>query len=141
MDIMQVSPITNVPFTGEDVEITNLTWNFDESIITVYSRTEEKILKVIFNNEFGPCSLRLLDESDLNENWQDFNMSDAWIYKVNSGGWFDQESAREGFLLQHSAHIYKEYLIIGLDACVSVFTKEDVVVLVESNSDAITIST
>ncbi|GAA0858836.1 hypothetical protein [Aliiglaciecola litoralis] len=139
--MIQALAITEIPFTGENVEITNLNWNFDEATIDIYSPSEKKELKVRFNNEFGPCALRLLDESDLSENWQAINMSGGWLYKVTSGGWFEQESKRDGFLLQHSSNIYKEYLIIGLDACVSVLTKEDVTILDHDKKVVATIAT
>jgi hypothetical protein len=139
--MIQTIAITDVPFTGENIEVTNLNWNFDEAIIEIYSPSEKKELRVRFNNEFGPCSLRLLDESDLSENWQIINMSGGWIYKVISGGWFEQESQRDGFLLKDSSNIYKEYLIVGLDACVSVFTKEDVTILDNDNNVVAVIAT
>jgi hypothetical protein len=139
--MIQTIAITDVPFTGENIEVTNLNWNFDEAIIEIYSPSEKKELRVRFNNEFGPCSLRLLDESDLSENWQIINMSGGWIYKVISGGWFEQESQRDGFLLKDSSNIYKEYLIVGLDACVSVFTKEDVTILDNNNNVVAVIAT
>jgi hypothetical protein len=139
--MIQTIAITDVPFTGENIEVTNLNCNFDEAIIEIYSPSEKKELRVRFNNEFGPCSLRLLDESDLSENWQIINMSGGWIYKVISGGWFEQESQRDGFLLKDSSNIYKEYLIVGLDACVSVFTKEDVTILDNNNNVVAVIAT
>ena len=139
--MIQTIAITDVPFTGGNIEVTNLNWNFDEAIIEIYSPSEKKELRVRFNNEFGPCSLRLLDESDLSENWQIINMSGGWIYKVISGGWFEQESQRDGFLLKDSSNIYKEYLIVGLDACVSVFTKEDVTILDNDNNVVAVIAT
>jgi hypothetical protein len=139
--MIQTIAITDVPFTGKNIEVTNLNWNFDEAIIGIYSPSEKKDLRVRFNNEFGPCSLRLLDESDLSENWQIINMSGGWIYKVISGGWFEQESQRDGFLLKDSSNIYKEYLIVGLDACVSVFTKEDVTILDNDNNVVTVIAT
>ena len=139
--MIQALAITDIPFTGLNVEVTNLNWNFDEAVIDVFCPSENKTIKVRFNNEFGPCSLRLLDESDLSENWTEINMSQGWIYKVSSGGWFEQESQREGFLMQHSSNIYREYLIIGLDACISVFTKEDVKLLDSKNSVVTTIAT
>ncbi|WP_416305388.1 hypothetical protein [Neptunicella sp. SCSIO 80796] len=127
--MIQTIAISDIPFFGENVEITNLAWNFDEAVIDVYCPKEKKEIKVRFDNQFGPCALRLLDEADLSENWQNINMSGGWLYKVESGGWFEQESQRDGFLMQHSSNIYKEYLILGLDACVSVFTKEDVAII------------
>lgn len=138
--MLQAIAIKEVPFFGKNVEITALSWNFDEAIVEIFCPELERELKVRFNNEFGHCALRLLDESDLSENWKVINMGGGWLYKVNSGGWFEQESQREGFLMQHASHIYKEYLIVGLDACISVFTKEDVA-LVEGDAVVYTVST
>lgn len=139
--MIQALAVTDIPFTGLNVEVTNLNWNFDEAVIDIFCPSENKEIKVRFNNEFGPCALRLLDEADLSENWSEINMSQGWVYKVSSGGWFEQESQREGFLMQHSSNIYKEYLIIGLDACISVFTKEDVQILDSENNVVATIAT
>ena len=139
--MIQAEPVLNTPFFGQNVEVVGLRWDFDELTIEVFCPKKDDTVTVRFNNEFGPSSLRLLDESDLSENWSKYNMSQGWIYRVTSGGWFEQESQRDGFLLKHSAHIYKEYLVVGLDACVSVFTKEDVSLLNRENEVVFKIAT
>jgi len=121
--MFKVSLIESAPFQGINVEVTDMNWNFDEALITVYCPSHDKECVVRFNNEFGPCALRILDESDLSENWGELNMRQGWFFKVEGGGWFEQESQRDGFLMKHT-DFYSEYLIIGLDACVSVLSKE-----------------
>ena len=46
--MIQALAITDIPFTGGNVEITNLNWNFDEAIIDIYSPSEKTDLKVRF---------------------------------------------------------------------------------------------
>ena len=96
--MIQTIAITDIPFTGENIEVTSVNWNFDEAIIEIYSHSEKSELRVRFNNEFGLCALRLLDESDLSENWEIINMSGGWIYKVISGGWFGARVAERRIL-------------------------------------------
>jgi len=139
--MMKVEPITEVPDFGENIEVTELLWDFDKLKVSVYCPESKVDYDVLFNNEFGPSSVRLLDESDLSENWDSFNLRHGWLYKVVSGGWFDQESDREGFLMQHSAQLVKEYLIIGLDACVSVITKENVIVVNKAGTQLVEVRT
>lgn len=138
---MEVESVKDVPEFGENIEVTELLWDFDKAKVSIYCPKTKKHYVVIFNNEYGPSSVRLLDEADLSENWSSFNLSDGWLYKVKSGGWFDQESNRDDFLLKHSAHLVKEYLIVGLDACVSVITKENVVVATESGEQIVEVRT
>jgi len=126
--MIQAKAIKNIPFTGKNVEVTELIWNYDGAVIDVYCPSEEKTVKVRFKNEFGSCAVRLLDETDLSDYWKNLNMSGGWLYKVTSGGWFDSESQRDGFIMRDAPGI-EEFMVVGLDACVSVFTKDKVELL------------
>ncbi|MFT2092684.1 hypothetical protein [Paraglaciecola sp. 2405UD69-4] len=139
--MMRVEPVKEVPDFGENVEVTELLWDFDKTKVCIYCPKSGKEYEVFFNNEFGPSSIRLLDESDLSENWVSFNLRSGWLYRVASGGWFDQEAERDGFLMKHSGNLVKEYLIVGLDACVSVITKENVIVLSKEGGQSLEIRT
>ncbi|WP_220150712.1 hypothetical protein, partial [Marinobacter nauticus] len=76
---------------------------------------------------------RALDEGDLLEFWEHFNLRDGWIFRVHKGGWFDLESTRGGFTSAYSDFL-KEFLIIGEDLCISVISKDDPVFKQAQNS-------
>ena len=66
---------------------------------------------------------RVLDELDLTEFWTQCNLMDGWLFEVCSGGWKDLELQRPAFLSGQNEWV-KEYLIVGLNECVSVLSKE-----------------
>lgn len=66
---------------------------------------------------------RVLDELDLTEFWTQCTLMDGWLFEVRSGGWKDLELQRPAFLSGQNEWV-KEYLIVGLNECVSVLAKE-----------------
>jgi len=70
----------------------------------------------------------VLDEFDLTEFRSECTLQDGWLFEVTKGGWKDLELTRPQFLSARQDWV-REYLIIGLDECVSVLTKEDPKVL------------
>ena len=68
------------------------------------------------------CGFRVLSESDLIDFHKDFDFACGWLFEIRSGGWFDQESQRPGFLRQH-VPFYREYLFEDADIFVSVLCK------------------
>ena len=66
---------------------------------------------------------RLLDELDLSEFWSQCTLADGWLFEVVSGGWKELELKRPHFISGHQEGVH-EYLVIGLNECVSVLTKE-----------------
>jgi len=130
--MIDFEPIKDVPFSGLNVEVTNVNWNCDRAVVDIYCPDKQESIQVFINNEFGSCSLRLLDEVDLSDYWKDTNMAGGWLYKVKSGGWFEIESRRDGFISKNAPNMV-EYIILGLDMCVSVITKENINILSLSN--------
>jgi hypothetical protein len=82
---------------------------------------------VLFKNVIG---FRLLDEGNLTEFWGENRVS-GWLWKVKSGGWFDLEKSRkaftEGYIENDSR---KEYLILGINDCISIISLSEPEVIV-----------
>lgn len=77
-------------------------------------------VKVHFDAVYG---FRVLDEGDLGEFWSECNLLQGWCFKVLRGGWSELEKTREHFV---SGKLYDplEFLIIGLNECVSVLASD-----------------
>ena len=68
----------------------------------------------------SPRGLRVLDERDLTSFWAaGISSRVGWLFEITYGGWLDQESQRADFVSQHIGE-QREYLVIGIDWCVSV---------------------
>lgn len=87
-------------------------------------------VRVFFEQTYG---LRVLDELDLTEFWSECSLADGWFYEVASGGWKGLEITRRSFMSGRQSWV-REYLVIGRNECVSVFTKEQPVVIPEPPS-------
>ncbi|WP_286339590.1 hypothetical protein [Ferrimonas sp. YFM] len=76
--------------------------------------------RVHFDTIYG---FRVLDEGDLCEFWTECNLLKGWCFKVLCGGWNDLEKSRDHFV---SGKLYEpvEFLIVGLNECVSVLAYE-----------------
>jgi len=99
-------------------EVINL--NFDVEFLEVTISVDGENIDVIFEE---PAGFRVLDEGDLLEFWPDCSMSVGWLHEITSGGWFDLEKNRSGFLSSDSSDII-EYLIVGVNYCVSILAWE-----------------
>lgn len=86
--------------------------------ITMVSRDSEAL--VCFEQTYG---FRVLDEYDLTEFWAVVTLKDGWLFEVERGGWKDLELKRSHFLSGRNDWV-TEYLVIGLNDCVSVLTKQ-----------------
>lgn len=119
--------------TQYDVNITGIPNTLPEVIHVSYDLWKLEIT-LIFPDQpipvyvsFSSIGFRILDEGDLLDYWDDESRVSGWIWRINSGGWFDQESERGGFLQGQLAKVgYErphEYLILGINDCVSVFSR------------------
>ena len=72
----------------------------------------------------GVCGFRVLDEGDLLEFWSPKTRVEGWLWLVEEGGWFAQERVRGGFLSGVGDRTYSEYLVLGQNDCVSVFSSK-----------------
>lgn len=103
---------------GESPFIKELSYDLERLIITLDADVSGKMLRVIFDTVRG---FRCLDESDLLDFWADKFIQANWFFEITAGGWFDQETKREGFMYWNSD---REFLICGVDYCVSVLASE-----------------
>jgi hypothetical protein len=67
---------------------------------------------------------RVLDERDLMEYWPICSRPTGWLFSIQEGGWLDQERSRSGSCMLDMFPDTKEYLITGINECVSVFSAE-----------------
>lgn len=75
-------------------------------------------LRLVFRDVIG---FRVLDERDLLDFWPEYSEPAGWLWRVQSGGWFDLERTRATF---DTPRFYKdavEHLIVG-DKCVSILS-------------------
>lgn len=84
-------------------------------------------VKVVFQSVIG---YRVLDERDLLEFWNASGWEkDAWMYRVESGGWLALEQTKQYFSSAALCPALGEYLVAGDSFCVSVLTDRDPVIL------------
>jgi hypothetical protein len=65
---------------------------------------------------------RVLDEGDLLEFWPMCQWAPGkWLWEIHEGGWFEFESTRPGFIREKLKGA-AEYLVVGVNECVSVIS-------------------
>lgn len=109
------SDIVGVP------EIENV--NYDLWFLRILLRFPDRKSPVYVEFD-GMVGFRVLDEGDLLEFWNPQVRADGWLWEVGSGGWFDLEKHRKGFL-SGVTDGYREFLIGGINDCVSVISYEE----------------
>jgi len=65
---------------------------------------------------------RVLDERDLMEYWPACSVQNGCLYEIHASGWLQQESGRAGSSLVHMQPDTREFLVAGINECVSVFS-------------------
>jgi hypothetical protein len=98
-------------------EITHIEYKSGCLEITAQSTDCNEIVHAIFQETAG---FRVLDEGDLLDFWPTCSSPNGWIFRIFDGGWFDQERQRAGFIRGDISEIH-EYLVTGINECVSVF--------------------
>lgn len=110
----------------DEADLESLTFTSDGLVVTLAS--PRWCAQVVFTQTYG---FRVLDELDMTEFWSGCSLNDGWLFEVTSGGWKDLESTRPSFTPGRLSWV-REYLVIGRDKCVSVLTKEDLIVRVDA---------
>ena len=119
-------------FADTHVEIYNLTYDCQTLKISLVDDIGDEIA-VMFEKVLG---FRVLDEGNLLEFWDVELRAPGWIWRVQSGGWFDLEKLRQGFLAKHyGRHDNVEYLVCGINECVSVLTDSEPIIYKIDDSD------
>ncbi len=94
-------------------------------IIYYHSNGNEDIDYVItFEN---PRGFKVLDEGDMYSYWENEELIKHWLFEIESGGWLDREDDAGGFISK--ALGFREFLITGIDDCVSVISHGEPTVL------------
>lgn len=81
-------------------------------------------IKANFDATWG---FRVLDEGDLGEFWTECDLTKGWCFEVFEGGWNSLEKTRDHFVTGKLCEPH-EYLIIGLNECVSILAHEPPVI-------------
>ena len=68
-------------------------------------------------------AFRVMNERDLREFWPTCSSPNGWIFEVTEGGWLTQELDRVGSLIGKTAPGLREFLIAGVEDCVSVLAR------------------
>jgi hypothetical protein len=89
--------------------------------IYVFDVQGESGCLVTFENSLG---FRVVDERDLMEYWPVCSTPTGWLFNIQGGGWLDQERTRLGSLMLDMYPGVKEYLVTGINECVSIFSIE-----------------
>lgn len=89
-----------------DLWVLRLTLHFPQSVYPTYVEFEEV------------AGFRVLDEGDLLEFWGPEVKKPGWLWRVTAGGWREPELTRSGFLRTDA----REFLVLGINDCVSVFS-------------------
>ena len=100
-------------------EVTSVHFDLENLTVTLSFTAPNVRVRVVFPASRG---FRVLDEGDLIEMWVDRPDTDAWLNIVEAHGWKDQELARPGYL--SATPDLREYLVVGINDCVSVLTYE-----------------
>ena len=89
---------------------------YDLKILEIeYSPCEGEVFWIQFDN---PIGFKCLDERDMNDYWKHKELTDNWILEIKEGGWLDFEKSRA--FISHNVFELKEFLIKGVDDCISV---------------------
>ena len=100
-------------------EVVRVEFEPDSLLVSVAGPDIEHFIIVYFEDLEG---FRVLDERDMLEFWPVCSSTNGWLYEIESGGWLSQEVNRPGCLLGEFGSSIHEYLVIGVNACVSVLT-------------------
>jgi hypothetical protein len=117
-----------VPFHDDTVKVVGVQWDeYDGLTVTIKSKRSGRGCTVHFESAIG---IRMLDELNLASWWHAIPsgaLAKSWLHRVTSGGWFGFEATRPDFYSQHQEKV-PEYLIVGFQECLSVFSHAQPVV-------------
>jgi hypothetical protein len=116
----KASSLSEAPPSDGKVEVIDVHFDLHKLEVTVGLYDQKVDKKVTFEEV---CGFRALDEGGLTAWWSHITLKDGWCFEVIQGGWFEQEAQRKDFL-SGNAKFYREFLIIGVDFCLSVISKD-----------------
>lgn len=116
---VNAAPIPEAKALPLDLDIVSVVFTPEATHVDLQSRSTGRLWRVRF---LGAEGHRVLDEGDLLEFWPECSTPNGIIFKVMSGGWFEQECQRQGFSKRDTQPEMPEYFIAGENACVSVLS-------------------
>ena len=116
---MNVDALPEAKGLPQDLDVVCVVFTPHATHVDLQSQATDRIWRVRF---LGAEGHRVLDEGDLLEFWPECSTANGSIFRVQSGGWFEQESRRQGFLKRDTQPGMPEYFITGENACVSVLS-------------------
>ena len=124
----KIESISSQHFAELTPEIVNVDYDLWTLRITLsFSKINKPVVYVIFKNVIG---FRLLDEGSLLEFWGK-GRANGWLWKVKSGGWFDLERSRKGFVEGYIENESREeYLVAGINDCLNVIALNEPEIIV-----------
>jgi hypothetical protein len=120
MQHVDAKAIENTYAFQSSVDITRVCLEWGTLVVTLISGGDRKAATVRFSEIAG---FRLLDEGNLLEFWPECSGVNGWLFLIKKNGWLDQESTRDGFLLEKDMGL-SEYFIASQNSCVSVLSSE-----------------
>ena len=112
--------IVSLPNQLEHPEVVDVSYDLWLLRVTVTFEDQKNPVYLEFE---GVRGFRVLDEGDLIEFWSNDCCLEGWLVEITKGGWFALEQSRSGFITSPEQG-FREYLIAGINACVSVIAYE-----------------
>jgi len=104
---------------GNNSHVISINYDLEKLIIILDIDNQNKLLEIIFEDQRG---FRVLDEGDLCRYWTAGKRTES-VVEVLGNGWLEYES--KGHLeVTSSSSEYKEFLISGMNECVSILSLE-----------------
>ncbi len=125
--------IEELPFIHSLPEIIKIEYDIITlSIDAFFYQLNDETVNLKFENIVG---FRVLDEGNILEFWNK-KRPQGWVWEVLENGWFDLEKTRGGFVLGYiDDNRPKEYIVLGVNDCVSVLTYSSPIISEVKNKD------
>lgn len=123
-DRPHITAVAVTPLTCRLAEVVGVNYDLDSLQVEVQDLEGEARWQITFPGVEG---FRVLDEGDLGEFW---GHVPGLVIEVTAGGWWEQECARVGFVGKWTKQV-REYFVSGQNACVSVLSWSEPIVLLK----------
>lgn len=121
MSEIRVESVKSIPLYSDVPLINHISYDSWLLRVSLLFSTKD-IRQMVYVDFTDTIGFRVLDNGNLVEFWSD-ERPNGWLWEVNSGGWFDLEKQREGFVTSYfEKNLLTEYLVIGIDDCISILS-------------------
>lgn len=121
MSEIRVESVKSIPLYNDVPLINHISYDSWLLRVSLLFSTAD-IRQTVYVDFTDTIGFRVLDNGNLVEFWSD-ERPNGWLWEVNSGGWFDLEKQREGFVTGYfEKTLLTEYLVIGIDDCISILS-------------------